>query len=70
MKFSKTMTNHPGVSEVLSGDDEGSDYKYWVGLKPGWTFENGRMAGCSGAFFNKVSDFLYAKPVPPAKTST
>jgi hypothetical protein len=62
-KIPKTIAQHPAMEEALDGPSQGSDYKYDVWLKEGWVFENGRMAGCRGARFNNVADFLSANPI-------
>ena len=62
-KAPKAIASHPGVEECASGYDGGSDYKHDVLLKPGWAFENGRMAGCRTGFFHTAKDFTYANPI-------
>jgi hypothetical protein len=62
MNIPSTFLNHPGVSRVVAGDDQGSDCKYWVFLKDGWGFyENGeRRAHCwiNGGFgVDSVAEF-------------
>lgn len=58
----KTISNHPGVEEILSGEAEGFDYYYHVFLKEDWEFSTGRMQGTRTGNFHTVKDFLYAKP--------
>lgn len=61
--FSKTIANHPAVEELLDGESQGFDYKYHVWLREGWSFKQGRMAGCRTGNFQTVADFLFAGPV-------
>lgn len=63
-KAPKGIINHPGVKECDSGYEGGSDYKHDVLLKAGWSFNNGRMAGCLTGFFHTVADFKQAEPIP------
>ena len=59
----KTIVNHAGVDECVSGEMGGSDYKHDVFLKDGWFFSIGRMEGCQGGMFHTVKDFLSAEPM-------
>lgn len=62
MKLPTTIINHPAVAKVTSGEDEGSDYRFYVWLKDGWSYKYGRNAGCQGCFFNTVRQFQDALP--------
>jgi len=65
MRIPKTIANHPSVQAVVSGEDQGSDYKYWVFLKDGHQFTGGRMAGCTGGCgIDSIEDFKVSQPVP------
>lgn len=56
----KGIITHETVESCFSGNDEGSNYKYWVYLKNGYTFKQGRLEGCTCGGFDNVNDFLYA----------
>lgn len=60
-KPSKTLLKHPKVSHIVSGAEQGSDYKMWVFLKVDCSFQNDIWAGCTGgAGFQSVAEALYA----------
>ena len=54
MNIPKTILNHPLVAFADLGDNQGSDYKYWVELKLDHVFD-GYFSGAKG--FNSVKDF-------------
>jgi hypothetical protein len=59
----KTIINHPGVMECLSGPDGGApDYAHDVRLKNEWVFTAGRMEGCKTGLFQSVQRFSWARP--------
>jgi hypothetical protein len=58
----KGIASHPGVLECESGEANNFDYRHDVWLREGWTFTEGRNAGCRGGRFQSVRDFLDAAP--------
>lgn len=62
-KLPKYITQHPAVAFADTGDNQGSDYKWYVELKPGFVFERGRNEGCSSLFFHNREDFEWANPI-------
>jgi len=61
MNIPKTISNHPLVGFVDLGDNQGSEYKYWVELKLNYVFD-GYFSGVKG--FNSVKDFTQIDIIP------
>lgn len=61
MKIPQTIINHPGVSRVVAGDDQGSDSKYWVFFKEGYGYYEGSREEynwiCGGCAVDSVAHF-------------
>lgn len=55
-----SIRNHPAVRYCVLGDEEGSDYKFWIELHSGWKFTQGRAENCTGIGCDTVADFRYA----------
>jgi hypothetical protein len=63
MKIPKSISGHPAVESVVPGEDQGSDFKYWVFLKPGYYFTAGHAeGGCGGASFESAAEFVASRP--------
>ena len=58
MNIPKTISKHPLVNFADSGDNQGSDYRYWIELHPNYVFD-GYLSGVKG--FNSVKDFTQTK---------
>lgn len=60
----KYLTKHEAVLRVEPGEDQGSDYRWFVELKPGWVFNSGRAEGCNTPmlFVDNRDDFVRARP--------
>lgn len=56
-KLPKYLTSHPGVALVTTGDDQGSDYRWYVEFKAGWCPASGRNEGGGSLFVNSRDDF-------------
>jgi hypothetical protein len=57
-KLPKYLTSHPGVKFADTGDNQGSDYRWYVEFKDGWCPSNGRNEGGGSLFFNSREDFI------------
>jgi len=66
LRVPSTIRNHPGVRYCVLGDEAGSDYRYFVLLRDGWTFTEGAKSDCTGGGFNRVADFHDAQAKAPA----
>lgn len=51
-KLPKYLTSHPGVKFADSGENQGSDYRWYMELKDGWCLSSGRNEGGGSLFFN------------------
>lgn len=55
---------HKSIENCYVGEDQGSDYQWWVELKAGWRFTEGRLEGCRWGGFNDQKSFDNASPEP------
>jgi hypothetical protein len=64
MQAPTKLLSHKAVEHVESGSDAGSDYKYFVYLKSGFIFTEGKCSGtnatCCGV--NSYSQFISLVP--------
>jgi hypothetical protein len=61
LPYSLLKVDH--VKTLEDGYDQGSDYKFEIGLEEGYCFANGRNAGSGYSFFNTVAEFKHACPI-------
>ena len=66
MNMPKTITNHPLVDFADWGENQLSDYKYWVKLKLDYVFD-GYFSGVKG--FHTVKDFAQTDIIPRPSTN-
>lgn len=57
MRFPKYLTEHPGIKLVDSGENQGSDYRWYVEFRDGWCPATGRNEGGGALFFNTQEEF-------------
>lgn len=62
MKLPKTFQTHPAIAFADFGENQSSDYKFYIELKSGWKFTWSKYEGCSSGFFNRVSEFNLCEP--------
>tara|TARA_R110000744_G_scaffold355099_1_gene461589 strand:+ start:528 stop:761 length:234 start_codon:yes stop_codon:yes gene_type:complete len=61
LPYSLLKVDH--VETIEDGYDQGSDYKFEIGLADGYCFSHGRNAGSQWSFFNSIAEFKYAAPI-------
>ena len=61
LRVPASIRNHPGVRYAVLGDEEGSDFRYFVELHSGWLFTDGSKTGGTGGGFNTAAAFHSAK---------
>lgn len=55
-KLPKYITAHPGVEFADTGENQGSDYRWYIELRDGWCLAWGRNEGGGSYFFNNRED--------------
>lgn len=60
----KYIKNHPGIELYDTGENQGSDYRWYAEFKDGWCMSSGRNEGGGSLFFNSKDDL---KPLVPVE---